>query len=321
MKRIEYLDTTKGVLMLLVILFHISEIGLSYNVGNRMINFLNKLVILYSPFFLTTFFFITGYCSSFNINFKTFIIKNIKTLLFPSFIFGLIIACIYAIQEGFIHITMYFKAIVCCGGSYWFITALFTSKIIYYFFIKILKSNTKILIAVVFLMFIAIFNNENKILKNYWEINNAFAFLFFLHLGQYMKTKHIKDYVYKIISLLYIITISLCCILQINVPILCMQIEFTYYNVFTMLIFAIAGGCFILSLSKQINNKILSYIGNNSLIIFMTHIFIIQKLTFLYELHNAFYTPFIIYFITIAITIFIAMAVNSKYLKWMKGKF
>lgn len=100
-----------------------------------------------------------------------------------------------------------------------------------------------------------------------------------------------------------------------------MQIEFTYYNVFTMLIFAIAGGCFILSLSKQINNKILSYIGNNSLIIFMTHIFIIQKLTFLYELHNAFYTPFIIYFITIAITIFIAMAVNSKYLKWMKGKF
>lgn len=80
------IDVLKGILILLVVLNHISGVARKVGVEDMTIDVLHVLRDLYVPFFMPAFFIVTGMCSSFSKPFSSFLITNLKTLIFPSII-------------------------------------------------------------------------------------------------------------------------------------------------------------------------------------------------------------------------------------------
>ena len=75
-KRIKWLDTSRGLAFLMVIYYHLS----TRSVGG--------IVPYFSPIFLTTFFFVSGYLTTSGILFKKVFEQRTRTLLFPLVFFG-----------------------------------------------------------------------------------------------------------------------------------------------------------------------------------------------------------------------------------------
>jgi fucose 4-O-acetylase-like acetyltransferase len=89
MKRLNYIDRVKGLLIISVVLGHAAwSIGLmDYNYPYVCYPF-NETAFLYVGIFMQAFFLVSGYVSNFHKDFKTFIIKNIQTIIVPLLTLG-----------------------------------------------------------------------------------------------------------------------------------------------------------------------------------------------------------------------------------------
>lgn len=89
MKRLSYIDRVKGLLIISVVLGHAAwSIGLmDYNYPYVCYPF-NATTFLYVGIFMQAFFLVSGYVSNFHKDFKTFIIKNIQTIVVPLLTLG-----------------------------------------------------------------------------------------------------------------------------------------------------------------------------------------------------------------------------------------
>lgn len=91
-KRLSYIDVAKGLLILLVVYDHLPDMYMyKLNLSNEYIEYLDKTQWVYKLFFMLAFFCITGMCSNFNKDFKTFFISNYKSLIIPNVILGMIL--------------------------------------------------------------------------------------------------------------------------------------------------------------------------------------------------------------------------------------
>ena len=91
-ERIPYIDVAKGILILLVVYDHLPDVYMYLlNLSNSHIEYLNDTQWIFKLFFMPAFFCITGMCSNFNKNFKPFLISNLKTLIVPNVLLGIIV--------------------------------------------------------------------------------------------------------------------------------------------------------------------------------------------------------------------------------------
>ena len=129
MKRLQYIDVAKGVVILLVILGHLVAF--------------NKLFWLWIFAFHMPFFFImSGYCSSdksYELNFKEYLMKYVKALLIPALLIRIIylfvgVSGVDIHQQEWVH-NAFLNFIH--PLSEWFIMSLFLSKILFYFVHKL----------------------------------------------------------------------------------------------------------------------------------------------------------------------------------------
>ncbi len=185
-KRIKYIDISKGIAIICIILGHL---------GNPQIN---RIVF---TFHVPIFFFITGYFINTNLSVKDFIKKKIKTLIFPYFLTCLAIiilaaleywifmgnkaakqaftewiyAAIYGAGDSYSY-PFYIKAI----GALWFLLATFWSSILLRLLLTILGGGTRI--AVVLTLFATGYWSRNL----FWfpfSIQAGFCATLFLYLG------------------------------------------------------------------------------------------------------------------------------------------
>lgn len=77
MNRINWIDASRGLAFLMVIYYHLS----TRNIGG--------MVPYFSPVFLTTFFFVSGYLTKGNQSFEKVLEQRTRTLLVPLLIFGI----------------------------------------------------------------------------------------------------------------------------------------------------------------------------------------------------------------------------------------
>lgn len=133
--RIPYIDTTKGILILCLLYGHYKQFAYSCGFDDIVLKGTNATQGLYVCFFMQTFFILTGYCSSFDIKFSSFLWKNIKTLILPALCLTLVGNFVISFQgEGswyetfFDSVTMLYQWLI-VGGP-WFIIALFWAKIL-----------------------------------------------------------------------------------------------------------------------------------------------------------------------------------------------
>ena len=328
-KRIDYFDIAKALLILCLLWGHYVLISRFQGIRDDMTIWMGSLSKLYTTFFMQSFFIITGLCTTFNIGFKAFLWKNIKTILIPGLFLCFVDRFLYNSFPGvpFEHTPTFVEWFV--DGSPWFIMALFWAKLLYWFIVK-LKIRSQIIICSV--LYLAVLVMEWFIsIPNYLWFKHALLMLPYLCLG------HLSyQYLDRIESKLY-------CLSLIGGLILLFEFIFSlpmpfndYYIGVSLKVFpihiinVISGTLFILGLSKFIgHSKIIQTIGKGTLLIYLLNEFVIKVVVVL--AHNIY--PFdtsiklVVYHIGsyfICIFIFYLLVIlvyKTRYLSWIVGKY
>ena len=304
-KRFDYLDYSKVIAIILVVLGHICSEG-------------NIKTYIYS-FHMPLFFIISGYLFNYsNVNScKEFINKKIKVCLIPYLTFSIINILGYYLLSGLSFIVLrnnLLETIKFCGiGALWFLPALFIAESIFMF----CKINIK-----KFIYSILIFGGISCVTLLIWILTRSFIALIlirsmlaliFIAIGyslcNIIKSVNLKWYQITIITVL---TIALA---MINGYVDLWGIQFN--NMFLYFINSILGSLNIIFISKKLTSKLLLFWGRNTLIIMGTHqliLTIISKISIFDELN------FIIKLILILVIEYPIIVLINKYAPFLLGK-
>lgn len=130
--RIQWLDVSKGILILCVILSHSYPPGLYEQ--------------FFTPFFLTMFFFVSGCTFSTKRTFKEFIINKGRRLLIPFLLLGLSRVLMYYVIEGG-SLVQRLKGLAlqinCQYDEMWFVSCMFTSSLLFYFIVTLCRRQNR----------------------------------------------------------------------------------------------------------------------------------------------------------------------------------
>ena len=305
-KRIHYLDYAKGIAIILVVLGHIFSGG-------------NIKTYIYS-FHMPLFFIISGYLFNYsNVkSFKEFINKKIKAYLIPYVTFSIINILGYYLLSGLSLIVLrnnLLETIIFCGiGALWFLPILFIAETIFMF----CKFNNKKIIYSV-LIFIGV----SVISLSIWALTRSFIALILIRsmislifiiigysLCNVIKNLNLKWYQIAIITILNI------ALAVINGYVDLWGIQFN--NIILYFINSILGSLNIISISKKINSKLLSFWGRNTLIIMATHQLILTMFSKINIVNELSFTTKLILVLVIEYPIIVLI---NNYTPFLLGKF
>lgn len=305
-KRIHYLDYAKGIAIILVVLGHIFSGG-------------NIKTYIYS-FHMPLFFIISGYLFNYsNVkSFKEFINKKIKAYLIPYVTFSIINILGYYLLSGLSLIVLrnnLLETIKFCGiGALWFLPILFIAETIFMF----CKFNNKKIIYSV-LIFIGV----SVISLSIWALTRSFIALILIRsmislifiiigysLCNVIKNLNLKWYQIAIITILNIAL----AVINGYVDLWCIQ----FNNIILYFINSILGSLNIISISKKINSKLLSFWGRNTLIIMATHQLILTMFSKINIVNELSFTTKLILVLVIEYPIIVLI---NNYTPFLLGKF
>ena len=326
----------------MVVFHHIPQ------VGNKLLLFESASLTkvdewnwLYSTFFMPAFFVITGYCSNFNGDFNTFVRKNIKTLLFAGITLSII--------EGFVNSTLNFslvysislkklvKTFLIHGTHYWFLTALFLDKIIFFVMCRMQLNNWikgGVCAASMFLaieIYPQIAENDSN---NYWFYCHTLFFLIFVWVGDFMSNYSILEGKNVRLGLLYLPLVVFFCVINHYPPMVTHHLGLdSFRDIPLCLLLAILGTLLVVQLAKWMMLYLpkfinIEYVGKVSLIIYTLHIAVLKNvehrlsghLLSPYESDETFLFILLTFFISILILLVVSRLLRTSYTEWIIGK-
>jgi len=277
--RYEFIDIAKGIGIILVIFGHVLPAVL------------DKVEIVIYAFHMPMFFLLAGlFASSKQISFGKYFAKQTKRLLLPFIVcfgIGCVATFLIPIWENptlkeIIHQLIYASPSDLQVGAIWFLAAMFDVAILFYFYQRIILSKNDFIMTIfsLFLLaFIAFYLPfiESKIgIRLPFKIDYSLMALVFYVIG-YLLRNHILIGPTKRNTFIEIgmIVASLCVLmigsLWIN-GITYLSAGLYGHDVFTYIITALSGTYIIIKISRLISkNRLLEYIGRNSLVIFSVH--------------------------------------------------
>lgn len=342
-ERLHYLDVCKGLLILMVIWQHIPQFANWASIDSSIIENCGGASWLFWGFYMQTFFLTNGYTSNFKKDFRPFFSGSFKALIIPYIAFALIGKCFNALLWG--ESDLWEKT---AGGdqewffmeeSYWFLSALFIARILYWFLCRYIKKETNRGIVAFSIMLLGFFLNhvydglsiDAAHFNNHLHYRNALCMMIFIWVGEYLKNH--KDILYKysyIISIVYIVfVIGTHLIGKACAPPYTHVTGILFRQIPLYIFYATSGSIFVLWLSKKINtNRVFEYLGRGSLVVYMTHfayLRIVLKLlpTILnpYGLFSGISFYLITFILTAAFSAATIWVFNHKYLRLLIGKF
>lgn len=340
MDRIKYIDVCKGLLIIAVVMVHIpnyarSNFGLSQQLW--LIDYI--LQFLFACFFMQSFFFLTGYTSNFNKNPKTFWISILKTIVIPKFSLCILwrIGDYIILGRHSLMTEIYGERYFFLYECYWFLDALFIVKIIQYYLCRYIKQDYIHALIWLVLLYMSIWINNLYVdypepghHLNVFHYRNAMAMGFFTWLGYYFRKKSLSWSIVYYFSGLFIPIILFPYFTGFFEPVqYSHSTSITVMQIPKHLLFAISGTSFVLIISRLINcNKVLEYLGRNSLIIYCLHFPFLSYTMMPFNLffdvtkeENALFF-FIFELFSVLFLSFLSIEIlNTKKLKWIIGKF
>lgn len=275
--RIEWIDTAKGIGLLLVMLGHLHVPYMS--------------TWIYT-FHMPLFFFLSGVVfSGSKYSFKEFCIKRIKSLVVPYFCLGFVIYLFYVIVNAVIgtenslygtNIDMFKNLFIQEHfWTIWFLACLFVVEILWYWIWKIF-SRWLIAPAVVSicLCIVGLLRYRLGYGSLPWNLDVALVAQFFFYVGYCFKcSRQVQDFFAKMQKNTYIICIAIMLLINVVAGFLCVRLSGEsldmsigmYGNEVLTILSALAGTLFIILISKKINNKFLTYLGQNTMVLFAWH--------------------------------------------------
>ncbi|MCR5555978.1 MAG: acyltransferase family protein, partial [Butyrivibrio sp.] len=330
-KRITWVDIGKYICIMCVMMVHLES----------STDFLEQF---YLPFFLTMFFFLAGYVYRQPDSFKTHIVKKIKGLWVPWFIFSNLNILLSAVisLKGNRNITseLLWNMIQIRGRSdgLWFIAALFVTFIPFYFLIKLDNKKVAILISVLLVAvretYIVWFPTDVLPWGGHslpWHIEYIPYAMIWMVLGYYFKNEweavfdKYDTLGFKVTSgALYLVLIFASGAIEKN----------TGYTLHVLpYITSVVGIVFVISICKLLKtNKYVSYVGANTLIYFALHgklYAVIEKVlnskfTGFYHacLNNVLYSSVlcIAFALLLSVILIVPAYVINRWLPWMVGR-
>ena len=135
-ERIYWIDTAKGICMIFVMISH------AYPP--------TSWIRLFTPFFLPTFFFLSGYTFRADDGFMSFFIRKVKSLVIPMVLFSLVNGMVGVLFKGVPFTVRLLGIVIQQAGGYeflWFFPCLFVCELIFYGIVKLCQSEKTIFIA------------------------------------------------------------------------------------------------------------------------------------------------------------------------------
>lgn len=326
-KRLGYIDLFKGILISMVVLGHIVYLlGLYTGIDVCIFPFILVSAICndwIAPYYMASFFFVTGYCSTFNKSMKDQIVIDFKRLVVPAVVIPIIMNIIIYLLCADIK-TFIPKSLP------WFLMALFLSKLIF----KYIKDlNIKLVVkwcVLFFLLGIGVIGMNKFKSYNFFSLFQACCFTIFISMGYYLK-KYQPRVIFGICALgIYMLCVILSKFILGSCPSLCDIITFNLKQTLLYVLMAMSGTISLGVLSHYIGqSKILEYLGKNSLVIYLTHFSFLIIVPILFKEYIIQYYTNVYFAYLLIISIFIgaclwgcmwSVVFKLKTFKWIIGK-
>ena len=279
MKRLSYIDRVKGLLIISVVLGHAAlSIGLmDYNYPYVCYPF-NATAFLYVGIFMQAFFLVSGYVSNFHKDFKTFIIKNIQTIVVPLLTLGFA----KQIFEGLLTaddslFSMGGVRTFILNGPLWFLNALFLSRLIYWMVVHSVHNRYMRGAVMIAIMIGSIFINHhpNSFPSDYFYWQASLGLCVFLWIGDEMKQVRITDKRLLGMGIFYVFLLVLSRFLPVLSPIPydAAKSTLTYWQIPIDVFYVLSGTALLGWISRKTGqNKFLEYYGKNSLVVYIFNV-------------------------------------------------
>ncbi len=261
--RIQWIDNARGICMLFVIMSHTNYTPEIY-------------AHFFSPFFLSVFFLVSGYL--FHSPSKKFslaekLLKIVDGLLIPYLFYWLLSYLIDHIIKGDLDLFLLWEDII-QGNKLWFVACLIVSQLLFSIFIYINKSALSALLFSVLSITIWYFTPLSESMNILpWSLNISLVANFFIGIGYVLRTY--SNELNKILQkglLNYLLCLFYLILVGLNALYLNNNITFAnnvFGNIFIFLPFSILGSYCVLYISNKINNnKLLLFVGSNSLLFY-----------------------------------------------------
>lgn len=304
-ERLDYLDVVKGFSIILVVLGHIY--------------FRESLISKYIySFHVPVFFIVTGMLLKYKNenNIKKVLINRFKGIMIPYFIFDFFNIIIYLCLNGFTYQNARWNIIdtvILYGrGATWFLPCLFIAEVSFIIIRNIFKNDILHIMCCLVCFSIPIFIvAPNTIIFVLFRSMIAIGFICF---GYYIFEKeYYKNYIFIILIILFIVLPK-----NSNIELYTLKLG----NIYIYVSNAIVGSLvFITAFKKLKTNKLLKYIGINSLIIMGTHQNILKIIFYISNFKFEGYIKGIILLFVVLIIEFPIIYIINNYLPFMIGKF
>lgn len=326
-ERVHYVDIAKGILICLVICSHVDWIWTSEFDGTGIIQDISKYDYIYTSFYMPAFFMLSGLFLNASKQIKDHLLGAFKSLYLPAFFFGFIVS----IFGGLISSPIQFVKIqLINGGMFWFIASLIVCRFICIFILNI--KNIKIeFLFVILSPFIGFLIHKFLPDFNVWGLKQALLFTPIMWFGnKYLRlTNKVHEIVCFFLFSIFIIFVY-CNYDKSEFPYVAGYISLkSIPDLLTSEIISFAGSICFIFFCKYINeNKIIEYIGQNSLIIYFLNTLLIRKtFTIIQSQCSEFvvhYAPFmyiVLFFATLVVSLMVSEFCKFKYTKFIIGKF
>ena len=330
-KRIHYLDIAKGILILLLLVSHYSSARHRLDVSNDYFYLFDSWQFIFRAFFMQAFFVISGYCSNFNKPFKSFFNTQFKQLFIPFISFEILSALFWAAKAGDLPFPFILSFIFNDTWTvYWFLNALFFSKIVVWFINRVTPNHLYLIIITLFIFILGIIINHYNIGRNILCIRESLGSCMFVAVGYILRNRaELYHLLMKCCIYIYPVILFLLFFTGVEIPVFAAGMHVTLSQVPIFFITSLTGTFACLRLCKVLDrNKFLEFWGKKTLIVYCTHFWgLILIIPIVFNWLNPI-TPYsaipyyiLIYSLEIVFCWLMIKLFSSKHLKWTIGSF
>ena len=335
-KRLNWIDSSKGILIILVVIGHIAYWGQKYG-HTSAYDFVATFNFALLPYYMPAFFIITGFVANFNMPFFKFFKKNFLSLIVPNIFLGTILNYWLKLflnaglnYSNFLNFD--YVGLFVYGGS-WFLSALFISKLIYWLYEKYFRRNCfldLLFFSFIFLSGVILYNYK---IINIWSYQHGLILTPFLYIGRKMREnehfvlKYKKFYLYAGGALF--IVMFLMQYYEFKYPYINSIPYIPLKSCIVIFPISIIGTTIIFLISQMIHNcNWLINTGKHSLNIYLLHssiaIFLLKHSLHIIDNSSALmlrgFVAIIIIFLTILICVLLDIFID-KHFPVLKGKY
>lgn len=342
-QRIAWIDVAKALLITCVIVTHLP--AFAQQNGITCFNWMECLRPWFGSYFMCAFFIITGYCDAMRGSFGNLFVKNLKLLMLPNFLVTIGIPILSYLVSRQTDPFCYLQATreFFVTGGFWFLSSLFFSKLMFWCICHAAGNNYIRGLLCLILLVVGVLLHDMGV-TNIWYFQNTLISVFFLGIGHFLCMlapiedrlipigggKNMKLFYIGTIVYVIIILASIC--FGFDVPSMSAELYISLRSLPLFILLSFSGSLFCFTIASLLSsNSVLQYIGRETIVVYLFHMYFLLKVLpavrSIFSMSCFSYLAIdivvgvLLVFATLLFCTVINLILNTKYLKFVLGKF